>query len=326
MIELRLLDYPIVKEIYEEYLEKEFTDDERKPLVVLKILMKLNIYECYGMYEDNELTGYAFMCRGKDGQTILLDYLEIIQKYRGQGYGSKILKLLQEKFADKKYLIAESKVLSEPSEDLIKLEILKMQFLRTYRKALKFFEEPIPNKNILPATSAYIKLLIDIKELIYEIDKQMNINSKNIEELTYLSGLKEYALFWSDKISNHLDCVFNTTLKYTNNQLTKDEMLKLNIQENIDFTSFADLPNILKLFDLEFSNAQNYELIKYDLNFLNKNFIENKAINDEIKKIIAEFSFLIILLLRTICFIEFSIFAFVFFTFSFFIFFCIAFT
>ena len=183
----------------------------------------------------------------------------------------------------KKYLIAESKVLSEPSEDLIKLEILKMQFLRTYRKALKFFEEPIPNKNILPATSAYIKLLIDIKELIYEIDKQMNINSKNIEELTYLSGLKEYALFWSDKISNHLDCVFNTTLKYTNNQLTKDEMLKLNIQENIDFTSFADLPNILKLFDLEFSNAQNYELIKYDLNFLNKNFIENKAINDEIK-------------------------------------------
>ena len=117
MIELRLLDYPIVKEIYEEYLEKEFTDDERKPLVVLKILMKLNIYECYGMYEDNELTGYAFMCRGKDGQTILLDYLEIIQKYRGQGYGSKILKLLQEKFADKKYLIAEVESLEQASDE-----------------------------------------------------------------------------------------------------------------------------------------------------------------------------------------------------------------
>lgn len=182
----------------------------------------------------------------------------------------------------KKYLISESHVLSDPSEDLIKMEILKMQFLRTYRKALKFFDEPVPNKNILPATSAYIKLLIDIKEMISEIDRQMTISVKNIEESTYLTGLKEYALFWVDKISNQLDYIFKTTLEYTNNKLTKEEMSKLNITENIDFTNFDDLPNILDLFDLEFDNKNN-ELIKNDLNFLNKNFIENKVINDKIK-------------------------------------------
>lgn len=108
-MELRQIEFGVVKKIYQQHLCNDFVPAEQKPLIVIQILMKMGLYRCFGLYEQEELKGYAFFCEsgGKEYKTALMDYLVIIDGKRGKGYGSEFLRLIQEEYKNYDCLIAE---------------------------------------------------------------------------------------------------------------------------------------------------------------------------------------------------------------------------
>lgn len=117
-MEVKQLEFDTVKQIYEEHLTKDFIPAEQKPLVVLHILMKLGLYFCYGLYDENQLKGYAFFCTGdnKKKDALLLDYFVVLDGLRGKGYGSEFMKLLKEELSEYGMILGEVEWVKEKKE------------------------------------------------------------------------------------------------------------------------------------------------------------------------------------------------------------------
>ena len=83
--------------------EKAFPDYEKKPfwLIRLKNLQKRADVWC--IEDDGQFIGIGIMM-GAPG-LVLLDYFAIDETLRGQGYGSKALKALQEKYVNQHFFL-----------------------------------------------------------------------------------------------------------------------------------------------------------------------------------------------------------------------------
>lgn len=118
---LKKITYDEAAEIYKRWLVKHFPANEVKPLINIKNMWEISGYEAYCLYEDNHLIGYAYLCQKPSDNYILLDYLAIIDEYRGKGYGSKILSGLKEIYSDLRAVIIETEDLNKaetPAETL----------------------------------------------------------------------------------------------------------------------------------------------------------------------------------------------------------------
>lgn len=139
-MKIQKLDFEKVKEIYHDYLVKDFIPAEQKPLMVMKILMTMGLYHCYGLYHHEEFCGYAFFCsKGKEKDSVLLDYFVIVGHRRGQGMGSTFMKLLQEEFKDYQRIIAEVETVEgTPNTTEYKIKESRQQFyLRNHWRLTK---------------------------------------------------------------------------------------------------------------------------------------------------------------------------------------------
>lgn len=105
---LKEINFGTAAIIYEKWLVNHFPDNEVKPLVNIKNMWDMGGYEAYAWYEDNELIGYAFLCKVPGAEYVLLDYLAISEAYRGCGYGSRILSELKTVLENKKALVIET--------------------------------------------------------------------------------------------------------------------------------------------------------------------------------------------------------------------------
>lgn len=107
-MEIRLLNDEERHYIYHEHLQKDFHHSEVKPYALVEKLVKEQKYLCYGLWDDEELKGYALFVKGTDGPTLLLDYFAVLNAYRSQGIGRKFIQAIQENMSkDKLTLIAE---------------------------------------------------------------------------------------------------------------------------------------------------------------------------------------------------------------------------
>lgn len=106
-MELRELSTLQIVFIYDTYMKEDFPPDELKPLKAILDMMDKGIYECLGLYEDNEFLAYAFFVRNPQRKTLLLDYLAVCPQYRSGGYGSAFLQQM------KRYYQAENAVILE---------------------------------------------------------------------------------------------------------------------------------------------------------------------------------------------------------------------
>lgn len=86
-------DWKKLKKLY----MNAFPACERKPLAVIKYKQYKKAADVWMIEEEGEFVGLAITMNGKD--LILIDYFAIDDEKRGKGYGSKALKLLQEKYA-----------------------------------------------------------------------------------------------------------------------------------------------------------------------------------------------------------------------------------
>ena len=114
-MKLEKLDYNQVKNIYETHLVNDFIEEERKPLVVINILMQMGIYHCYGLFEGEILLAYAFFCeaKNKNQRAILLDYLVVLNGSRNQGIGSKLISIIKETLVEYDMVMAEVELTEE---------------------------------------------------------------------------------------------------------------------------------------------------------------------------------------------------------------------
>lgn len=85
--------------IYNKHMLNDFNKSEVKPFNMIERLIKTGNYMCCGFYKESrpdELLGYAYFVKTK--YNILMDYLAVSKDYRGNGYGSKFLTIIYEKF------------------------------------------------------------------------------------------------------------------------------------------------------------------------------------------------------------------------------------
>ena len=84
--------------------KRAFPKQEQKSLRLLVKNQQKGIYDLFAIEDDeNSFYGLAFLVKKDD--LVLLDFLAIEDNFRGQGIGSKVLKLLQEKYFDKKLFL-----------------------------------------------------------------------------------------------------------------------------------------------------------------------------------------------------------------------------
>ena len=94
----RLTRFAQIRKLYRSRMKRDFAPCELKPLSAMRRLWKRNAYDCYGLFDGEELLGYAFFVRvGKDR---LLDYLAVAEGCRGRGCGSAFLNGLAGYLAD----------------------------------------------------------------------------------------------------------------------------------------------------------------------------------------------------------------------------------
>lgn len=90
-----------VADIYNNYIHLHFPQDEIKPLKNIQKMWGVGSYRALGMYEQNDseqqLIGYAFFAMAPGCNMLLLDYLAVVEEYRGQGMGGMFLTEMRER-------------------------------------------------------------------------------------------------------------------------------------------------------------------------------------------------------------------------------------
>lgn len=106
-MELRELSTLQIIFVYNTYMKDDFPPNELKPLKTILDMMDKGIYECLGLYEDNEFLAYAYFVRNQGRRTLLLDYLAVCPQYRSGGYGSAFLEQMKHYYEDENAVILE---------------------------------------------------------------------------------------------------------------------------------------------------------------------------------------------------------------------------
>lgn len=106
-MELRELSTLQIIFVYNTYMKEDFPPDELKPLKAILDMMDKGIYECLGLYQDNEFVAYAYFVRNQERRTLLLDYLAVCPQHRSGGYGSIFLQKMKDYYKEENAVILE---------------------------------------------------------------------------------------------------------------------------------------------------------------------------------------------------------------------------
>jgi GNAT superfamily N-acetyltransferase len=116
-LEIKEVDIPEIKQIYEKYMVNDFPAAELKPFMAIESLIKRHSYKCFALDSQASLTAYAFLYFNDSQRCFLLDYFAVIATKRGRGYGSQFLTLLKKKlFAVDGFLVEVEKLESAEKE------------------------------------------------------------------------------------------------------------------------------------------------------------------------------------------------------------------
>ena len=80
---------------YREELCEAFAENERKPLPDILALLQAGRYELWGLFEGEQMLGYAGLWKGPGIPLVLLDYLGVTARLRSRGLGAEILARLR---------------------------------------------------------------------------------------------------------------------------------------------------------------------------------------------------------------------------------------
>lgn len=104
-----------VREVYDKRMKADFPASELKPLEMIEQSVQKGIYECLGMFETDEIIGYAFLIRM--GTICLIDYLAVVPEQRDKGMGGELLRLLGKHLKEDEAVIGEVEIPSEAEDE-----------------------------------------------------------------------------------------------------------------------------------------------------------------------------------------------------------------
>ena len=104
---IRLLRSDELRKIYTEEMTADFPAAELKPLSQIEELAAQGRYISYGLFDGDELRGYACFCPLHADRWLLLDYYAICRPFRAAGYGSRFFDLLQAELRPYPVLVVE---------------------------------------------------------------------------------------------------------------------------------------------------------------------------------------------------------------------------
>lgn len=107
MYKLILLSTDQIKKLYTERMTMDFPANELKPLDMIFKLVSRGRYDCYGLVENEEIIGYAFLNRLEGREDYLVDYLAIASDRRNHGLGAELIELLAQKLVDANSILVE---------------------------------------------------------------------------------------------------------------------------------------------------------------------------------------------------------------------------
>ncbi len=93
--------------LYHEQLQRDFPPQELKPLDTMLTLQSQGRYQALGLYEGEQLLGYALLWLEPGVPFVLLDYLGTLPGIRNRGLGGQMLDLLAEHFRDVRGIFGE---------------------------------------------------------------------------------------------------------------------------------------------------------------------------------------------------------------------------
>ena len=99
-----------IRYVYRNFMKQDFPDNERKPLAMIEKAVENKTYDCFGLFEEKEICGYAFFVRCENENKkvdYLFDYLAIKKELRDQCWGRIFLKMLKEYFPDGTSMLGE---------------------------------------------------------------------------------------------------------------------------------------------------------------------------------------------------------------------------
>ena len=101
----RITDFSVIAQLYKSRLKNDFARNELKPLASIRRLWDRDAYDCYGLFFQEEILGYAFFVR--IGKNFLFDYFAIEAGHRNEGLGSVFLRQLTACLTDADCVVGE---------------------------------------------------------------------------------------------------------------------------------------------------------------------------------------------------------------------------
>lgn len=121
-MELKQLSYDTIKDLYHTSIQNDFPEAEVKPWYAIDTFYRRGNYVGYGLYESGSLCAYAFLYAVDGSTTPMIDYFAVTGAIRGKGYGSVMINMLAEKFAERGIIIeVENPKYAEDEERLTEM-------------------------------------------------------------------------------------------------------------------------------------------------------------------------------------------------------------
>ncbi len=121
--------------VYHLY-QDAFPREEKKPFSMIVSMWKKGKTDVWYCEDDGAFVGLVITINGPD--IILLDYLAVVEKRRGRGYGSDILKAMRQIYEGKK-LFLEIEIVDEEAENYEERKRRKQFYLRNDMSEMKVY-------------------------------------------------------------------------------------------------------------------------------------------------------------------------------------------
>ena len=128
---LREMTLEELKDLHGTELREAFPPSELKPFAAMEALYRRGVYHPVGVFEGEELTGYALLWDAPGRRYVLIDYLGVTAFRRNRGLGGEILRMLGEKCSGYDGIIVESEMPEGGPEDILRRR--RMDFYRRSR-------------------------------------------------------------------------------------------------------------------------------------------------------------------------------------------------
>lgn len=166
---------------------------------------------------------------------------------------------------------AKAKVYKNPTDNILRIELKKFQFLSDYRDAYGHVDPNILDRNILASSSSYLCSISAVQDYRKEIAKQL-LTCRDSDLRRYLTAQMEYGDYWFSNLRTFSSDTFDYVMRaITKNMSPEEEKYRFYI-ENRNPRHIKENKNILEAMNSRFHTS-------FDRNFEVPYNIENKMHN-----------------------------------------------